>query len=43
MVKHNQTIHWQEARSCLSVFDHFVGLALKALLASDAVEASISD
>ena len=43
MVKHTQTIHWQEARSCLSVFDHFVGLALKALLASDAVEASISD
>ena len=28
MVKHTQTIR----RNCLSVFDHFVGLALKELI-----------
>ena len=28
MVKHTQTIR----RNCLSVFDHFVGLALKGLI-----------
>ena len=31
MVKHTQTIHQQQSTNCLSVFDHFVGLALKGL------------
>ena len=31
MVKHTQKIRWQIAENCLSVFDHFVGLALKGL------------
>ena len=31
MVKHTQTIRRQRLRSCLSVFDHIVGLALKGL------------
>ena len=31
MVKHNQTIHRLLPTNCLSVFDHFVGLALKGL------------
>ena len=31
MVKHTQTIHRQKPTNCLSVFDHFVGLALKGL------------
>ena len=31
MVKHNQTIRWQKPTNCLSVFDHFLGLALKGL------------
>ena len=31
MVKHTQTIRWQEPANCLSVFDYFVGLALKDL------------
>ena len=31
MVKHIQTIRRQEATNYLSVFDHFVGLALKGL------------
>ena len=30
-VKHTQTIRWQKPTNCLSVFDHFVGLALKGL------------
>ena len=29
MVKHTQTIRWQFADKFLSVFDHFLGLALK--------------
>ena len=29
MVKHTQTIRWQQPANCLSVFDHFVGLVLK--------------
>ena len=29
MVKHTQTIRRQQPMNCLSVFDHFVGLALK--------------
>ena len=36
MVKHAGTYCWQQSASCLSVFDHFVRLALKGLtLASD--------
>ena len=31
MVKHTQTIRWQKPTNCLSVFDHFAGLALKGL------------
>ena len=31
MVKHTQTIRQQKPTNCLSVFDHFVGLALKWL------------
>ena len=31
MVKHTQTIRWQQATNCLSVFDHFVGVVLKEL------------
>ena len=26
MVKHTQTIHWQQLANCLSVFDRFVGV-----------------
>ena len=28
MVKHTETIRWQEPTNCLIVFDHFVGLAI---------------
>ena len=31
MVKHIQTILWQQPTNCLSVFDHFVKLALEGL------------
>ena len=31
MAKHTQTIPRQFATNCLSMFDHFVGLALKGL------------
>ena len=31
MVKHTQTIRQQKPTNCLSVTDHFVGLALKGL------------
>ena len=31
MVKHTQTIRRQQPTNCLSVFDHFVGLAFKGL------------
>ena len=31
MVKFTQTIRWQLPTNCLSVFDHFVGLALIGL------------
>ena len=31
MVKHTQTIRQQQRTNCLSVFDQFVGLALKGL------------
>ena len=32
MIKHTQTIGRQKPANCLSVFDHFVGLALKGLI-----------
>ena len=32
MVKHTQTIQRQQPTNCLSVFDHFVWLALKGLI-----------
>ena len=32
MVKHNQTIFRKRGTNCLSVFDHFVGLALKGVI-----------
>ena len=32
MVKHTQTIRRLLPTNCLSVFDHFVGLALKGLI-----------
>ena len=32
MVKHTQTIPRQQPTNCLSVFDHFVKLALKGLI-----------
>ena len=31
IVKQTQTICWEQPTNCLSVFDHFVGLALKGL------------
>ena len=31
MVKYTQTIRQQQPTSCLVLFDHFVGLALKGL------------
>ena len=31
MVRQTQTIRRQQQTNCLSVFDHFVGLALKGL------------
>ena len=31
MVKYTQVIRWQQSMNCLSVFDHFVELALKGL------------
>ena len=32
IVKHSQTIRLQQRKYCLSVFDHFVGLALKGFV-----------
>ena len=34
MVKHTQTICWQQLKNCLCVFDHFVGLVLNPLSAN---------
>ena len=31
MVKDTETIRWQQSTNCLSVFDHFAGLAHKGL------------
>ena len=38
MVKHTQTIGQLLPTNCLSVFSHFVGLALKGLKCSDLPE-----
>ena len=35
MVKHTQTIRRMLATNCLSVFKHFVGLALKSLITTN--------
>ena len=35
MVKHTQTIRRLLPTNCLSVFDHFVGFALKGLISND--------
>ena len=40
MVKHTQTICPQQLTNCFSVFDHFVGLALKGLLFIDLITES---
>ena len=32
MVKHTQTIRWQQSTNCLNVIDHFVGLTLRGLI-----------
>ena len=40
MVKHTQTIRWQIADELLSVFDHFVILALKGLSDCGIIETS---
>ena len=39
MVKDTQTIRWQFADELLSVFDHFVGLALKGVISLDSLRA----
>ena len=42
MVRHTQIISWQQLTIILSVFDHFVGLALKGLILSEsAIKASV--
>ena len=38
MVKQTQTIHRLLPTNCLSVFDHFVGLALKEIMLEIEVE-----
>ena len=34
MVKHTQTIRWQQPTNCLSIFDHFVTLSPEGLILS---------
>ena len=41
MAKHSQTIRQQQPTNCLSVFSHFVGLALKGLTCFSNVLVSI--
>ena len=41
MVKHTQTIRRNLPTNCLSVFDHFVGLALKGLIRTMILKVSI--
>ena len=43
MVKHTQTIRWQEPKNCLSMFDHFMGLAPKGLTLIFLATLTISD
>ena len=43
MVKHIQTIRWEKPTNCLSVFDHFVGLALKWLTTTEMILKSLSE
>ena len=43
MVKHTQTIRQLLPTNCLSVFDHFVGLALKGLMSLRLILFCISD
>ena len=43
MVKHTQTVRRQQPMNCLSVFDHFVGLALKGLNTPQKMKSSIKD
>ena len=43
MVKHTQTIHWQQPTNCLNLFDHFVGLALNCNLSRQNSDMGISD
>ena len=35
MVKHTQTIRQQKPTNCMSMFDHFVGLAPKGLIVGE--------
>ena len=41
LVKHTRTIRRQKPKNCLSVFDHFVGLALKGLKQSNLHKSSV--
>ena len=38
MVKHLQTIRQQNPTNCLSVYEHFVGLALKGLISASTIK-----
>ena len=42
MVKHTQTIRREQPTNCLSVFDHFVKLALKGLTVTVSVTVSVT-
>ena len=42
MVKHTQTIRRQQLTSCMSLFDHFVGLGLKALIRAFLVQSPLN-
>ena len=43
MIKHTQTICWLLMSTCLSVFDHFVGLRLKGLRVTKILEKQTAD
>ena len=43
MVKHTQTIRRQFSTNSLSVFDHFVGLALKGLMKKSVLSIQLED
>ena len=38
MVKYTQTIRQQQPTNCLSIFEHFVGLALKGFMSKKAAK-----